>query len=430
MEIRNPVKPDQDCDTGFPETEQQREAVRDQLGRLLTSSVFVRSKGCSNLLAHIVNRTLEGDANGLKERALGVEVFGRSPDYDTASDHVVRSTVSEVRKRLAQYYTEPGRSGEIRIDIPFGSYVPRFGRPAVPAAATPENRGDIDSARVPTQDAELPIRPRTGRSRAPLVAVSVAAVAVVLVSIWAIGASRAHSPERALYGFWQPVLQSQSPVLVCIGDWTESGRPVLPGVARAADEDSGQSPSGAFRKVDKVFYSDAVALAKIAGLLQENGRAFRILPHSRVAFADLQTSPVVLIGLLNNSWTASLGSRLRFGVQRGATPNILILRDKKNPSRNDWSVDMSTPYDQPTHDYALIVRELDPQTGQIVLTVGGITHLGTTAAGDFLTNPEQIRKLDAYRPNDWEHKNVAIVLSTEVIKGSPGSAKILATDFW
>jgi hypothetical protein len=139
---------------------------------------------------------------------------------------------------------------------------------------------------------------------------------------------------------------------------------------------------------------------------------------------------VVLIGLLNNSWTASLGSRLRFTVERGAAPSILILRDKKNPARNDWSVDMATPYNQPTHDYALVIREFDPQTGQIVITVGGITHLGTIAAGDFLTNPELIRKMDAHLPADWERRNVAIVLATEVIKGSPGSAKIVATDFW
>ncbi len=426
MDNRGSLKPVPDGEIRFPEREQDREAIRVQLGRLLASPLFARSKGCSNLLAHIVSRTLDGDAERLKERTLGVEVFGRAPDYDTASDHVVRSTASEVRKRLAQYYTEPGRSGETRIDVPNGSYVPRFGRSVDSAAAPSQDPGNGATALMSATDRELE-RPGTRRSRTRTLAILIVAAAVVLFSAAAIWGRLAHSDERTLNRFWRPVLQSQQPVLLCIGDWNESGQPVLPGSPRTADEDT--RPSGAFSKVEKVFFNDAVTLAKIAGWLQENGRQYRILPHSRVAFADLQTRPVVLIGLLNNSWTASLGSRLRFTVERGSSSDILILRDKKNPARNDWSVDMSTPYNQPTKDYALIVRELDPQTGQTVVTVGGITHLGTIAASDFLTSPDQMRKMDAYG-RDWERKNVAIVLSTEVIKGSPGSAKIVATDFW
>lgn len=132
----------------------------------------------------------------------------------------------------------------------------------------------------------------------------------------------------------------------------------------------------------------------------------------------------------NNYWTTSLNGRLRFAMERGTTPDIRVLRDKKNPSRNDWSIDLSTPYDQPITDYALVVRALDPETGQIVITAAGLTHFGTLAASEFLTDPAQIKKLDAFGPNGWERKNVAIVLSTEVVKGSPGLAKIIATDFW
>jgi hypothetical protein len=114
------VTPLPDSDVWFPSTDEDRRAIREQLGRVLASSVFTRSKGCSSLLAYIVGRTLDGHVDRLKERTLGAEVFGRAPDYDTASDHVVRSTAADVRKRLAQYYMELGRSGEIRIEVPLG----------------------------------------------------------------------------------------------------------------------------------------------------------------------------------------------------------------------------------------------------------------------------------------------------------------------
>src|ERR1019366_3562142 len=73
----------------------------------------------------------EGRGGCLKERALGAEVFSRDPDYDTNADPVVRTTASEVRKRIAQYYHEPGHESDIRIELTSGSYTPEFRYAAV-----------------------------------------------------------------------------------------------------------------------------------------------------------------------------------------------------------------------------------------------------------------------------------------------------------
>jgi hypothetical protein len=412
----------------FPETEEDREAVREQLGRLLANPVFGRSKGCSNLLAYIVRRAFEGDAERLKERTIGAEVFGRAPDYDTGSDHVVRSTAGEIRKRLAQYYMEPGRSHEIRIDVPSGSYVPRFARFAVFPVAPPHEPEDIDISPVSVPEQGTVARSGTGRSRSRRVVISVAVAAAVVVSVLAIRAGIGNS-GRTISGFWRPVLESPNPILVCIGAWNQSGQAAQPGPARVDDQNAQTFPDGFIRGSERVFLDDAMALARFAGWLQQNGRPYRIVPPYRVTFADLQTSPAVLIGF-NNYWTTSLGDRIRFTMERGTSPDTRILRDKKNPSRNDWSVDLSTPYDRPIKDYALVVRALDPKTGQIAVTAAGLTHFGTLAASEFLTDPEQLKKLDGYGPKGWERKNMAIILSTEVIRGSPGSARIVATDFW
>src|ERR1035441_1644015 len=102
------------------------EEVRKQLARLLASSLFQHSKHYPALLRYVVNEALDGRSGQLKERALGVEVFGRDPDYDTNADPVVRTSACEVRKRIAQYYHEPGHEAEIRIDLPSGSYIAEF----------------------------------------------------------------------------------------------------------------------------------------------------------------------------------------------------------------------------------------------------------------------------------------------------------------
>src|SRR5580700_5024101 len=106
------------------------EEVKEQLARLLASPLFHHSKHYPSFLRYVVNETLDGQGGHLKERALGVEVFGRTADYDTNADPVVRTSACEVRKRIAQYYHEPGHELEIRIDLPSGSYIPEFRYPA------------------------------------------------------------------------------------------------------------------------------------------------------------------------------------------------------------------------------------------------------------------------------------------------------------
>src|SRR5947208_9289497 len=86
--------------------------IRQQLERILESSGFRNSKRYPNLLRHVVERTLAGKAGDLKERTLGIDVFGRDREYDPTTDPVVRVSAGEIRKRIAQYYHEPGHETE------------------------------------------------------------------------------------------------------------------------------------------------------------------------------------------------------------------------------------------------------------------------------------------------------------------------------
>src|SRR5579872_5683407 len=101
-------------------------AVREQLQKLLTHPLFANSKRYPALLAYVVEQTLLGNAGELKERSIGIEVFGRTPSYDANADPVVRITAGEVRKRLSQYYYDSTHDGELVIELPIGSYIPVF----------------------------------------------------------------------------------------------------------------------------------------------------------------------------------------------------------------------------------------------------------------------------------------------------------------
>src|SRR5580700_11760195 len=100
--------------------------VRDHLKDVTSSHAFAGSKRTQDFLRLIVRHTLEGEVDSLRERMIGAEMFGRPVSYDTGSDSVVRVRASEVRKKLAQYYSESKNDLGVRIELPSGSYVPRF----------------------------------------------------------------------------------------------------------------------------------------------------------------------------------------------------------------------------------------------------------------------------------------------------------------
>src|SRR5580658_7511255 len=112
--------------TRVPPSAEERALVVDQLERMLTSPLFTQSKRYAPFLRHVVEKTLDGQEDRLKERVLGIELFGRAPDYDSNNDPVVRVTAGEVRKRIAQYYDDSVHRSEFRIDLPLGTYVAQF----------------------------------------------------------------------------------------------------------------------------------------------------------------------------------------------------------------------------------------------------------------------------------------------------------------
>ena len=96
------------------------------LSEIIESKSFRGSHRSGQFLIYIVERAIAGQFDALKERIIGIELFGRSPTYDTGDDAIVRVTASDVRRRLLQYYGENGRSSKFFISLPSGSYVPEI----------------------------------------------------------------------------------------------------------------------------------------------------------------------------------------------------------------------------------------------------------------------------------------------------------------
>lgn len=102
------------------------EQIRAELEKILASPGFVNADRLSRFLRYVVDETLDGQTDKLKETLLGIEVFGRKTTYDPRVDAVVRTEAVKLRARMRDYYDTEGREDAVRIDLPKGGYVPVF----------------------------------------------------------------------------------------------------------------------------------------------------------------------------------------------------------------------------------------------------------------------------------------------------------------
>jgi hypothetical protein len=403
-------------------------AVREQLERLLAHPLFSNSKRYPVLLAHTVDQTLKGNGAELKERSIGIDVFGRSPSYDANADPVVRITAGEVRKRLVQYYYDSSHDGELVIELPSGSYVPLFHMPEpaqVPEAAPPEE------AAPPAVPAPLPVLPRPAPRRrwlflAFLFGISLAAS---LALGWKLRDIRDFRPPSSIDRFWAPITDGTTTATYCLG---EPAKNLDVGSINSLDSPpSNSQPEPLYFRLHlsgHLALADVITLTRTAAALEVRHKAFRVLPASEASFAQLREGPIVLIGGFDNIWTLRVTQKLRFGFE--SKDGVALIVDRKSPKQTSWATAWDLPYQKLSRDYAIVARIHDNTTGQPVIVAAGISEEGTEAAGEILYNPVYLDSLIAKLPANWEQLNMEAVIETQVIEGHPGPPNILAVETW
>jgi len=394
-----------------PATPAEREYVRSELETILSSIHFCNSKRYPALLRYVVEHTLNGDTNNIKERTLGIEVFGRPASYDTNSDTIVRYTAGEVRRRLATYYHEHEDS-PVQITLPTGSYIPEFLR-AAEEVSSPQEVIPLP-AEAPLPPPEMPPMPTATpvRGLRPVLW-ALPLLAVLAVSVWFF--LHVHQSETAAIDrFWAPVLREKKVPLLVSG-----------GVVFNNNQYSGTQTAD--RSIDYPFVSMqvAAALARVSGIIQRKGGDVQVLPANTTTLSDLRDRPVILVGGYNNDWTLRLLETLPIHLGPVDRPAIL---DSASPSHR-WERDHSLPYSS-SDDFALVGRYRDATTGSVTVIIAGLGRNGTEAAAQFLTEPHYMQELESRLGKRISDANVEAVLKISVIQGRTGAPSILAVHSW
>jgi hypothetical protein len=421
-----------------PRSERDKLEIRDELERILASAPFGSSRRYPALLRYVVEKTLSDEVEDLKERTLGVEVFHRTPDYDTNADPVVRFSAGEVRRRLAQFYQDNGDQKKlIKINLPLGSYVPQFFRldeqeqgshsPADTfTAPDPLDRvahKEMDSAHTGASSENVSIAASSSTRKSFLYGLLVGVIAIAaLASIgWALLRQRARNTEGApISQVWTPLLTSPDAVIISVG-------------RTRVDTDNPEPPDVTIeqhilRPNARISLAAVQAVSQVAGFLQAQHKQFSIHEAYSTTLQDLHRRPATLVSGYNNVWTMRLLQPLRFHFEQTGSLHYIV--DAQHPERRDWSVNFDMPYLQETADYAIIGRFYDPTSNGPVVVVAGIGSNGSQAAGEFIVSPDALESLARIAPNNSLNENFEAVLKVEVIAGNTGAATVVASEFW
>jgi hypothetical protein len=317
--------------------------ARELVKRIVASASFRRSARLSDLILYVTHRLLDDGAVDIREQEIGTAVFERKPGYDTAQDPIARVHVSQLRKKLDQYFKEDSNE-KLLIEIPKGGYVPVFHLRPESATAEPAVAAIPAPAEVAT---EVPGR----RNLLPVL--MAACVLLAVCCVWLGLRTFRSRPGKgpAIQALWSSVLRGgQRTDLVaadsCFGLLQDSVHRSI-----SLDEYLTHDPD----RWMKGFQGDAAYrdMLRMMALRQYTSLADLELAHGIVALSDgFATQPV-------------LAFARDFPIRAASTDNLVLLGSQRS---NPW-VELFLPrlnfrFETDEASHRAIVRNRNPRSGE------------------------------------------------------------------
>ncbi len=427
-------------------------ALRSHLQSIAESPAFKGSRRSQEFLTFIVSRALDGHFDDLKERVLGVELFGRSPTYDTGDDAIVRVTACDVRKRLNQFYVEFGPQSDFRIELPPGSYIPEIHTVAqhlpAPLAKTVETaKPESAESAVPIAPVPAGIRMPVRRTRFVRVAVAVLmGIAGVGLALWAwkqrSSAEKVVSLEHTLP--WSAIIQPnrQIRLVFCDPEIVNIQRLLNYSITLSDYANQHYWPSDmkpeAQHILQAIAYHGASVAAVDAGIalkmdslvLPFTKRAMQMQTARNMRLGDFKTEDsFVLFGSpRSNPWLELFQDQLDFSFEFDGVRKAEFLRNR-HPRNGEAPVYVPTAAGWGTGQaYAIVALVSNPEQNGQVLLLAGSNAEATEAAGKLVMNFDTLPKIlkSAGIDSTGRVRHFEILLRVSTMAGLPNTYEVVA----
>ena len=431
----------------------EKEAVLRELESILNSPFFRTSNRSKQFLAYVVQHTLEGNHEPLKERTIGAKLFQRPVGYATGDDPVVRVQAGEVRRRLEQYHHAAVSQSPVRIELPVGSYAPEFRwaptapQHEEPAQAEPSQaeptKLDPTQAATPSS-APNDSLPKTQKRFTPA-RLLLGFCLLLVVALLVARAYRSSPAKSTLNQFWAPVLATSEPVLICLAKPTVyvPSLELLQRYSKSPGDFATElqqlterpplQPQDTLVWGDLIEYADygvaagdTYAAVRLSALLARMGKESQVRIGAHYSFADLRNSPAIVVGAFNNRWTMQMTSNLHFAFVEEDGQGLI--REQGSLGRA-WRPKRG-PHGEVTEDFGVVTRLLNSKTGQFVVSTAGILSDGTQAAAEFVSSSGYLEEALRTAAPDWVKKNLQFVVQTTVTDSVPGPPQVVAIYTW
>jgi hypothetical protein len=444
------ILPKSEKTAGF--SSERAAAVRTELNTILKSSHFSGSKRCQDFLEFIVQHALDGNYDYLTERFLGAELFGRPINYETGTDSIVRVRANDVRRRLAQYYSEGHGGSQVVIELASGNYVPEFHWHEPKAVAAPPEIALSDMPAMPSGDfrhesiVTLPVG-AAGKDAKPIrwrmIAGSVSIALVLgscagwwlrertldrflypleyessLSSIWsAFVNSSVHGTDIVVSDVSFQLLEDIEKRSFTLNDYINRSY-----ISQVATQSSGSNLQPVLTLIASKNFgnSSEFRLAQRMTLLDHIGNQTHIYNARDYSSALAGQNNLILIGSqYSNPWQQLFAARLNFKENPpGAEPGAVI-----NSSPKAGEPAIYSPTD--SVGYCVVAFLPNPGRDTKALVIEGTSSEATEAGGNFLLSEDQLSEFEkTLHTNELPYFEV--LLKTSQVRGTPITAAVVA----
>lgn len=397
--------------------------------RIADSAQFRRSAKLREFLCYVARSAMEGDLDAVNEQQIGCKVFGRSPEYNTGEDSIVRVQARLLRKKLEEYFAESGNHEPIRMSIPKGSYVPVFQPAAEPAAVVDQENETREDRAV----AAANTRKRVAGGVWPA-----AALLVVLaggVAYWSNRESGPKSPRRLVSPVLAAMVDQQHQTLVVVQD---TGLVML---RHGLDRDfalegyrenepattipkSGKS-ADLTRLLDVIqsrqytSYADVTFTARLFQMHSDLSDRISIRHPKHVHIRDFRGNHVILLGGRgSNPWNELFEDKLNFRMETGGFRN-------RAPKAGEPEFYGEYPRDgdrqRTAWSHVAFLPNAD-NTGN-VLILAGTGMEGTEAAGEFARRERLVPEIAS---SGGRLPYFEVMLRCSRLQGAPRQCEVMA----
>ncbi|ADV81927.1 hypothetical protein [Terriglobus saanensis] len=419
-------------------------AHRELVNRIVISPTFARCERLSTLLSYICDMALKGRESDLNEQKIGQAVFGRSQDYDSSIDGIVRTQASRLRQRLDLYFEQEGAEEPTRVVIPKGGYIPVF-MPRRLTDVTVEVQPPAPKAAeiLPATPAHTP---RSGSQIIPWLLCAAMACVLAIVLIQNHKKATEIPAASSIHPLWSQIFVPQQTTLEVPGDSglvlshvfdhrSISLNEYLLGDYRSTNSNSPANPLSLDmrslrtevtnrRYTSIVDLEAAVKLALIAQSLHSRlqvGYARDLRPN------DLKSGNVILVGAFEaNPWVELLERNMNFLLHNDYKAKVfsVINRSPHADEPSHWDSKLDDPQ---RRVYAVVAFTPNLSGNGNVLLIEGTSMAGTEAAWDFVSDDSELLPfLKRIQHPDGRIPHFELLLGTQNMSSSAVHSNLLA----